>query len=54
MSERRYGSFQRSFRLPEGVNADKIEATFKNGVLTVALPKTEEARKEKKIDVKAA
>ena len=54
MSERRYGSFQRSFRIPEGVNADKIEASFKNGVLTVALPKTDEAKKEKKIDVKAA
>jgi HSP20 family protein len=54
MSERRYGSFQRAFRLPQGVNADKIEASFKNGVLTVALPKTEEAKKETKIHVKAA
>lgn len=54
MSERRYGSFQRAFRLPEGVNVDKIEARFKNGVLTVALPKSEEAKKETKIDVKAA
>jgi len=55
MSERRYGSFQRSFRLPEMVDADKIEATFAKGVLTVRLPKSEEARKnEKKIEVKAA
>jgi HSP20 family protein len=54
MSERRYGSFQRTFRLPEGINTDKIEAGFKNGVLTVALPKSEEAKKETKIDVKAA
>lgn len=54
MSERRYGSFQRSFRLPEGINADKIEATFQKGVLKVALPKTEGAKKEAKIDVKAA
>ena len=54
MSERRYGSFQRVFRLPEGINTDKIEAGFKNGVLTVALPKSEEARKETKIDIKAA
>ncbi|WP_457093408.1 Hsp20/alpha crystallin family protein [Microvirga sp. P5_D2] len=54
MSERRYGSFQRAFRLPEGINTDKIEAGFKNGVLTVALPKSEEAKKETKIDVKAA
>ena len=55
MSERRYGSFERYFALPEGVNADKIEATFKNGVLKVVLPKTEEAQKPAKtIDVKAA
>jgi HSP20 family protein len=54
MSERRYGSFQRSFRLPDGVSPDKIEATFKNGVLTVTLPKTEEAKKESKIAIKAA
>jgi HSP20 family protein len=55
MSERRYGSFQRSFRLPDGVDADKIAASFKNGVLNVTLPKTVEAQKsEKKITIKAA
>jgi HSP20 family protein len=55
LSERRYGSFERSFRLPDGVDADKIEATFKKGVLTVTLPKRPEAQKpEKKITVKAA
>lgn len=54
VSERRYGSFQRTFRLPEGVDAAKIEANFRNGVLTVALPKNEEAKKETKINVKAA
>ena len=54
-SERRYGSFQRSFQLPEGVDADKIDANFAKGVLTVKLPKTAEAKKaEKKITVKAA
>jgi HSP20 family protein len=54
-SERRYGSFQRSFQLPEGVDADKIDAHFAKGVLTVKLPKTAEAKKaEKKIAVKAA
>jgi len=54
LSERRYGSFERSFTLPSGINADKVEATFKNGVLTVALPKSAEARKkEKKIAVTA-
>ncbi|MEP9386750.1 Hsp20/alpha crystallin family protein [Mesorhizobium sp. KR9-304] len=55
LSERRYGSFQRSFQLPVGVDADKIDATFAKGVLTVTLPKTAEAQKaEKKITVKAA
>jgi HSP20 family protein len=55
VSERRYGSYERYFRLPDGVDADKIEATFKNGVLKVTLPKTAEAQKAaKKIEVKAA
>jgi HSP20 family protein len=54
VSERRYGAFERSFRVPEGVDLDKIEASFKNGVLKVMLPKTPEAQKaEKKIEVKA-
>src|SRR5262249_34400111 len=35
LSERHYGSFQRSFSAPDGVDADKIEAKFKSGVLTV-------------------
>lgn len=55
LSERRYGSFQRSFAMPEGIDADKIEANFIKGVLTVRLPKTAEAQKaEKKIAVKVA
>jgi HSP20 family protein len=55
LHERHFGSFQRCFRVPEGVDIDKIEATFKKGVLTVTLPKTPEAQKpEKKITVKAA
>lgn len=54
LSERRYGSFQRSFLLPEGVDADKIEANFVKGILSVTLPKTAEAQQaEKKITVKA-
>jgi len=55
VQERRYGSFERYFALPEGVDTDKIEACFKKGVLTVTLPKKPEAIKaEKKIEVKAA
>jgi HSP20 family protein len=53
LSERRYGSFQRSFAVPAGVDADRIEANFKNGVLTVTLPKTPQARtSEKRIPVR--
>lgn len=53
--ERSFGSFERSFAVPEGVDADKIEASFKKGVLSVMLPKSPEAQKaEKKITVKAA
>jgi HSP20 family protein len=55
LSERRYGSFERRMQIPEDVDADKIEAAFKNGVLTVTLPKKAEAQKPtKKIEVKAS
>lgn len=55
VSERAYGSFQRAFELPEGVDRDKIGAEFAKGVLTITLPKSAEAQKQqKKIDVKAA
>lgn len=55
LSERRFGSFQRSFQVPEGVDVEHIDANFAKGVLTVHLPKTREARQaEKKIAVKAA
>lgn len=51
-SERRYGSFKRSFRVPDDVDADKIAAAFEKGVLKISLPKTAEARKaEKKIAI---
>ena len=51
--ERRFGSFERALRIPDTVDADKIEASFKKGVLTVTLPKTAEAQKPvKKIEVK--
>jgi HSP20 family protein len=55
LSERRYGSFQRSFDLPAGVEADKIDAKFSKGVLTITLPKSAEAqKKQRKIAVKPA
>ncbi|MDH5699558.1 MAG: Hsp20/alpha crystallin family protein [Nitrospirota bacterium] len=44
-SERSYGSFSRSLQLPCAVKADKVKATFKNGILEVKLPKTEDAKK---------
>ncbi len=53
VSERSYGSFQRTFALPEGVDRDKIAADFSKGVLTVTLPKTPESQKQqKKIAIK--
>jgi HSP20 family protein len=52
-SERIYGAFSRSFTLPGNVDPKKIEAVFKDGVLTVKLPKVE-AAKPKQIDVKIA
>ena len=49
--ERSYGSFLRSFTLPEGVSGEKVAADFKDGVLQVHLPKDEKA-KPKAIEVK--
>jgi len=49
--ERSYGTFQRSFTLPAAVKAEKIDASYKDGILTVLLPKAEEA-KPKQIEVK--
>jgi len=51
LRERRFGSFTRSVTLPLPVDADKVEATHENGVLSLRLPKTE-AVKPKKISVK--
>jgi HSP20 family protein len=50
--EHRWGSFERSVRLPTGVVSDKAKADFDNGILTITLPKTEEV-KPKTITVKA-
>lgn len=55
LHERHFGAFERYFRIPEGVDADKIQAIFKKGVLSVTLPKTAKAgarKAEKKINVK--
>lgn len=49
--ERRYGSFHRSFRIPDHIHSDKIEASYKDGILTLTLPK-DESSKTKKIEVK--
>ena len=45
--ERAYGAFSRSFTLPTNVKNDGVEATFKDGVLTVRIPKAEEAKSRK-------
>ena len=49
--ERSYGAFQRTFALPSTVKADRIDASYSDGILTIVLPKAEEAR-AKQIDVK--
>jgi HSP20 family protein len=49
--ERSYGSFTRSIRLPREIQNDKINASYKNGVLKITLPKSEEAKK-KEIKIK--
>lgn len=51
--ERSYGKFSRSVRLPSTVDPDRVEASYKDGILTITLDKTEQA-KIKKIEVKAA
>ncbi len=51
-AERSYGSFFRTVELPKEVHSDKVKAHFKNGILEVRLPKTEEAKaKEVKVKV---
>ncbi|HKS81915.1 MAG TPA: Hsp20/alpha crystallin family protein [Candidatus Acidoferrales bacterium] len=51
-TERSYGSFSRSFSLPNTVNTDAIKAEYKNGVLTIELPKRAESKpKQVKVNV---
>jgi HSP20 family protein len=51
--ERRYGKFSRSFTLPQRVDASSIDAMYEQGVLTVSLPKAEEA-KPRRIEVRSS
>jgi HSP20 family protein len=51
--ERRHGKFARTFQFPFRVDAEKVDATFKSGVLSIVLPRAEED-KPRKITVKAA
>lgn len=51
--ERYSGSFQRSLRLPNSIDASQVEASFENGVLNIVLPKLPQAQ-PKKIDIKAS
>ena len=55
LTERRYGLVRRSFRIPEGVETDKIKAAFSKGVLEVSLPKTKEVQaRQRRIPVKSS
>lgn len=47
LMERRWGRFSRSFALPRSVEPDEVHATFEEGILTVRIPKTEEARRRR-------
>ena len=46
LTERSYGTFQRRFSLPDGLDLDKVKAKFDKGVLAIELPKTAESRKK--------
>ena len=49
-----YGSFSRSFTLPKSINTDNIKAEYENGILTVMLPKKDEAKVDIKKEIKIA
>ena len=53
LRERRMGSYQRSIRLPDTVDADKAESIYDNGILTITVPKQEE-KKARHIEIKVA
>lgn len=52
LRERRYGTFSRSITLPAGIDGDKIDARFENGILKLHLPKVEEV-KPKRINIQS-
>lgn len=47
-----YGSFSRSFYLPDAANVEKVDATYKDGILTVAIPKDEKKTQQRTIAIK--
>ena len=53
LTERRFGAFQRRFSLPKDADGERVSAEFKNGVLTICVPKREEV-KPKEIEVRIA
>ena len=53
LTERRFGDFQRRFSLPKDADGERVSAEFKNGVLTISVPKREEV-KPKEIEVRIA
>jgi HSP20 family protein len=52
-SERRYGTFRRQIPLPEGVNADQVTASFKDGVLEVSMPAPQQQARGRRIDIQS-
>ena len=53
LTERRYGAFQRRFTLPKNADGERVSAAFKNGLLTISVPKREEV-KPKEIEIQVA
>jgi HSP20 family protein len=54
LSERYYGRFERRMPLPKGIDEDKVKASFRNGVLTVTLPKSLEAQVVRRIPLQTS